>query len=95
MASFIANFFPDVTPLTRRRWYSFKSNKRGYRSLWIFLALLLVSLPAEFIANDKPILVEYENKFYYPILIKIEFLLKPMVQLNFQNVLNKRLHKLV
>ena len=35
------------------------------------------------------------NKFYYPILIKIEFLLKPMVQLNFQNVLNKRLHKLV
>jgi microcin C transport system permease protein len=46
-----------ITPLTRRRIDNFKANRRGFWSLWIFLALFVVSLFAEFIANDKPFLV--------------------------------------
>ena len=44
-----------LSPLNRRRWENFKVNRRGYWSLWVFLALFLISLFAEFIANDKPI----------------------------------------
>ena len=41
----------------RRRWENFKANRRGYCSLWVFLAQLLISLFAELIANDKPIYI--------------------------------------
>ena len=58
----------QVSPITQRRWLNFKANKRGYWSLWIFLMLLAVTLPAEFIANDKPVLVRYEGSFYFPVL---------------------------
>ncbi len=57
-----------VTPLTRRRLDSFKSNRRGYWSLWLFLVLFLVTLFAEFVANDKPFLVYYSGDFYSPVL---------------------------
>ncbi|MGH6735675.1 MAG: ABC transporter permease [Methyloceanibacter sp.] len=53
--------------LNRRRWETFKANKRGFWSLWIFLILFGISLCAEFIANDKPILIEYEGRYYWPI----------------------------
>lgn len=56
-----------VTPLTRRRLYNFRRNRRGLWSLWVFLALFAVTLPAEFIANDKPFLVSYDGDFYMPI----------------------------
>jgi len=56
-----------TTPLTRRRIDNFKANRRGFWSLWIFLALFVVSLFAEFIANDKPILIYYDGGFYMPI----------------------------
>ena len=46
-----------ISPLNRRRWQSFKANRRGYWALWLFLVLFVVSLFAEFIANDRPILV--------------------------------------
>jgi microcin C transport system permease protein len=58
--------FP-VTPLTRRRFDSFKRNRRGYVSLWIFLILFALSLGAEFLANSKPILVKYDGAYYMPI----------------------------
>ena len=57
-----------LTPLTRRRLENFKANKRGYRALWIFLTLLLITLPAEFVANDKPLLVRVNHHFYFPVL---------------------------
>ena len=60
--------FIRIRPITRRRIANFKKNRRGYWSLWIFLALLLISLPAEFIANDKPLLVRYDGAFYVPVL---------------------------
>ena len=56
-----------MNPLTRARWLRFKANKRGYWSTWIFLVLFFLSLFAEFIANDKPLLVEYDNQWYYPV----------------------------
>jgi microcin C transport system permease protein len=43
-----------MSPLNRRRWQNFKSNRRGYWSFWIFLILFVVSLFAELIANDRP-----------------------------------------
>jgi microcin C transport system permease protein len=55
-----------VSRLASRRWENFKSNRRAFWSLWIFLALFLFCLPAELIANDKPLLVRYEGKNYFP-----------------------------
>lgn len=57
-----------VSPITKRRIALFKDNKRGYRSLWVFLLLFVVSLFAELIANDKPILVYYKGGFLTPII---------------------------
>jgi len=56
-----------ISPLNQRRWQNFKANRRGFWSLWIFLVLFVLSLGAEFIANDKPILVRFEGEFYVPI----------------------------
>jgi len=56
-----------ITPLTRRRFESFRRNRRGFWSLWIFLTVFLVTLFAEFIANDRPILVSYDGAWYFPI----------------------------
>lgn len=56
-----------LSPITRRRLQNFCANRRGFWSLWIFLALLAATLPAEFIANDKPIVVYYQGHFYMPI----------------------------
>ncbi len=56
-----------LSPINERRWLSFKSHKRGYWSFWAFLVLFVLSLFAEFLANDKPILVEYEGGYYMPI----------------------------
>lgn len=56
-----------LTPLTRRRLANFRSNKRGYWSLWIFLTLFGISLCSEFIANDKPILMQHEGRLMMPV----------------------------
>ena len=56
-----------ITPMTARRLVNFRANKRGYWSLWIFLVLFLVTLFAEFIANDKPLLVRFDGAFYTPV----------------------------
>ena len=56
-----------LSPINRRRLQNFKANRRGYWSLWIFLALFFVSLFSEFIANDKPLLIKYDGAYYTPI----------------------------
>jgi microcin C transport system permease protein len=57
----------DFSPINRRRWQNFKANRRGYWSFWIFLVLFVLSLFAEFIANDKPLYVRYDGKSYFPV----------------------------
>ena len=56
-----------LSPINQRRWQNFKANRRGYWSLWIFLVLFVVTLFAEFIANDKPLYVSYDGKSYFPV----------------------------
>jgi microcin C transport system permease protein len=55
-----------ISPLNKRRWQSFKANRRGYWSLWIFLAMFFISLFAEFIANDKPIYIHVNGHSFFP-----------------------------
>lgn len=57
-----------LTPLTRRRLANFRANRRGWWSLWIFTALFLVTLFAEFIANDRPLLARVEGQWFVPVL---------------------------
>ena len=56
----------EVSPLNRRRWENFKANQRGYWSFWIFLVLFILSLFAEFIANDRPFYIRFDGKSYFP-----------------------------
>ncbi len=56
-----------LSPIAQRRWNNFKANRRGWYSLWIFLIIFVLTLCAEFIANDKPLLVEYESSYYFPV----------------------------
>ncbi len=58
-----------LSPLNRRRWQSFKGNRRGYWALWIFMVLFLVSLFSEFIANDKPFYVRFDGESYFPVFV--------------------------
>jgi microcin C transport system permease protein len=57
-----------LSPINQRRWAIFKANKRGYWSLWLFLALFAVSLFSEFIANDRPVLASYKGNLIVPAL---------------------------
>ena len=57
-----------LSPLNQRRWANFKANRRGYWSLWIFLVLFVLSLFAEFLANDRPILIWFDGALYSPVL---------------------------
>ncbi len=56
-----------LSPLNKRRWTNFTRNRRAYWSLWIFLFLFVLSLFAEFLANDKPILVKYRGEIRMPV----------------------------
>jgi microcin C transport system permease protein len=58
---------PYLSPLNQRRWRNFKRNRRAVWSLWIFAILFGLSLLAEFIANDKPLLVDYRGELRMPI----------------------------
>jgi microcin C transport system permease protein len=60
----------SLSPINRRRWQNFKSNRRGWWSFWIFLVLFVLSLFAEFIANDKPFLVVHDGRWYAPVFVR-------------------------
>lgn len=51
----------------QRAWYRFRKNKRGYYSLWIFSILFMLSLFAEVLSNDKPLIVHYKDGYYFPV----------------------------
>jgi len=56
-------------PVNQARWARFKHNRRGYWSLWIFLVFFVLCLAAELLANDKPLLVHYQDRTYFPLLV--------------------------
>ena len=56
-----------LSALNQRRWRNFKANRRAYWSLWILLVLYGLSLFAELIANDRPVLVKYDGAYYMPV----------------------------
>ena len=58
----------ELSPLNQRRFKNFKLNKRGWYSFWIFFFFFIVSLSADFISNDKPLLIKFNQSYYFPIL---------------------------
>ena len=58
-----------LSPTNLRRWENFKANRRGYWSLWIFLVIFVLSLFAECIANDRPIVASYKGEILFPVLV--------------------------
>ncbi|MGO6967728.1 ABC transporter permease [Rhizobium leguminosarum] len=58
-----------LSPTNIRRWQNFRANGRGYWSLWLFMVLFILSLFAEFLANDRPIIASYKGEILFPVLI--------------------------
>lgn len=56
-----------LSPLNQRRWGNFKANRRALWSLMLLGTLYVLSLFAEFIANDRPIIINYQGEYYFPI----------------------------
>ncbi|EOI3468872.1 ABC transporter permease [Cronobacter turicensis] len=57
-----------LNPVNQARWARFRHNRRGYWSLWIFAVIFALSLCAELIANDKPLAVHYQDRWYFPLI---------------------------
>ncbi|MCF6321511.1 MAG: ABC transporter permease [Rhizobiaceae bacterium] len=62
----------SLTPINQRRWTNFKKNRRGYWAMWIFLVLFILTLVAELLANDRPIVASINGKLLFPIVINYE-----------------------
>ena len=59
----------QLSRLNQRRLANFRRNRRGFWSFWIFWCLFVLSLPAEFIANDRPLLVHFDGSYYFPVFV--------------------------
>ncbi|NJL08407.1 MAG: ABC transporter permease [Methylacidiphilales bacterium] len=59
----------SLSPLNQRRLANFRANRRGYWAFWVFSVLFVISLFAEFVANDRPFLVKYDGHYYVPVLV--------------------------
>ncbi len=57
-----------LSQLNQRRLRAFRSNRRGFISLWVFTVLFVVSLGAEFVANDRPLMLQFKGNYYFPVL---------------------------
>jgi len=58
-----------LSPVNQQRWLRFRHNRRGYWSLWIFLIIFALSLGADLLANEKPLLVRYQQRWFVPLLV--------------------------
>ncbi len=61
-----------LSPINRRRWANFKKNRRGFWALWIFLILFFLTLAADFLANDRPIVASIDGKLLFPVFLNYE-----------------------
>ena len=59
--------FVSLSP-GRRAWHRFRQNRLGFISLVLFCALVAVSLAAELVSNDRPLVVMYQGQTYWPML---------------------------
>ena len=57
----------QLSAIGRRRLANFRANKRGYWSFWLFLIVFILCLFAELIANDRPLVVSFEDEYFFPI----------------------------
>src|SRR6056300_429767 len=57
----------SLSPINQRRWRNFKANRRGYISLWLFAFLFIATSFAEFLANDKPLLIILQGSVHMPV----------------------------
>ena len=57
----------EIESLAQRRWRAFRRNRRAWYAFVIFFGVLLVSFAAELIANDKPLIIKYNNEYFFPI----------------------------
>ena len=60
---------PPPNPLNQRRWQNFRNNRRGFVSLWLFAVLFFITLFAELLANDRPILLSFKGELYSPVFV--------------------------
>jgi microcin C transport system permease protein len=58
-----------LSPINRRRLENFRRNRRGYWSFWAFMVLFLLTLFADVIANDRPIVANYKGEWLFPVLV--------------------------
>lgn len=58
-----------MNPINELRLNNFKSNRRGWWSLWVFSTLFVISLFSEILANDKPLFVSFEGRWYFPVFV--------------------------
>lgn len=58
-----------LSAINRRRWDNFRANGRGYWSMWIVIALFLLTLFGEFLANDRPLVMSFKGDLYFPVLV--------------------------
>lgn len=58
-----------LSPVNQQRWLRFRHNRRGYWPLWIFLVIFVLSLGADLLANEKPLLVRYQQRWFVPLLV--------------------------
>jgi len=54
--------------MTSRRLAAFRANRRGWWSFWVFMVIFIITLFAEFIANDRPLAVWFDGNLYVPVL---------------------------
>ncbi|WP_312074460.1 microcin C ABC transporter permease [Atlantibacter sp.] len=58
-----------LSPVYQARWARFRRNRRGFWSLWIFIVIFALSLASELIANDRPLVVNYQDRWFFPALV--------------------------
>lgn len=54
------------SPIAKRRWRTFRANRRAYWSMWLFLLLCIVSVGADIVANARPLLAYYKGELLFP-----------------------------
>ena len=59
----------SISPINERRLANFRRNRRGVWSLRLFLIVFIMSLFAELIANDRPLIVSFDDKLYFPFVV--------------------------